>query len=99
VRELLINVSRHAVTDSATIESERRDGRIVIRVCDSGVGFDTARVFRRNRAAGLGLISLQERLALLGGSAEVHSEPGEGTHCMLTAPLEGTESLPAERRQ
>ncbi len=98
VRELLINVSRHAVTDSATMESERRDGRIVIRVSDSGVGFDTAKVFGEPRR-GLGLISLQERLALLGGSAEVHSEPGEGCHCVLTAPLEGTESLPTEPRQ
>jgi light-regulated signal transduction histidine kinase (bacteriophytochrome) len=98
VRELLINVSRHALTDSATVESECQDQRIIIRVSDSGVGFDTARVFGEPRR-GLGLLSLQERLALIGGSAEVHSVPGEGSHCVLTAPLEGAGSLPMEPRR
>ncbi|MDB6015360.1 MAG: hypothetical protein JWL65_7610 [Gammaproteobacteria bacterium] len=93
VRELLINVSRHALTDSATVESVCQDERIIIRVSDSGVGFDTARVFGEPRR-GLGLLSLQERLALIGGSAEVHSVPGEGSHCVLTAPLQGVGSLP-----
>jgi two-component system, chemotaxis family, sensor kinase Cph1 len=98
VRELLINVSRHAQTDSATVDSQCQDGRIIIRVSDSGVGFDTARVFGESRS-GLGLISLRERLTLIGGSAEVHSVPGEGSHCVLTAPLEGAGSLPMEPRQ
>lgn len=36
VRELLINVAQHAQTDSAIVESECRDGRIMVRVSDSG---------------------------------------------------------------
>ena len=38
VRELLINVSRHAQTDSALVECECQDERVIIRVADSGIG-------------------------------------------------------------
>jgi signal transduction histidine kinase len=98
VRELLINVSRHALTDSATVECECREARVVIRVSDSGVGFDIARVFGGPRR-GLGLIGLQERLALIDGSAEVHSQPGEGSYCVLTAPLGDAGPRPMESHQ
>jgi two-component system, chemotaxis family, sensor kinase Cph1 len=86
VRELLINVAKHAQTDSAIVESECRDDRVVIRVADSGVGYDAALVFDGARR-GLGLISLRERLSFIGGTAEVRSTPGDGTIAILTAPL------------
>ena len=98
VRELLINVSRHAQTDSALVECECQDERVIIRVADSGIGFDTAAVFAEPRR-GLGLISLQERLALIGGSAEVCSTPGEGSDCILIAPLATDEAQPKESRK
>lgn len=86
VRELLINVAKHAQTDSAIVESECVEKRIVIRVSDAGVGYDAAVVFARPRR-GLGLSSLPERLSLIGGSAEICSTLGEGTVAILTAPL------------
>jgi two-component system, chemotaxis family, sensor kinase Cph1 len=86
VRELLINVAKHAHTDSAIVESECHNERIVIRVSDAGVGYDAAVVFARPRR-GLGLISLHERLSLIGGTAEARSTPGEGTFVVLSAPL------------
>jgi two-component system, chemotaxis family, sensor kinase Cph1 len=98
VRELLINVSRHAQTDSATMESECQDDLIVIRVSDSGIGFDAATVLAESRG-GLGLISLQGRLAMIGGSAKVHSTPGAGSHSVLTAPLARADAPPAETRK
>jgi len=61
-------------------------------------GFDTAAVFAEPRR-GLGLISLQERLALIGGSAEVCSTPGEGSDCILIAPLATDEAQPKESRK
>jgi chemotaxis family two-component system sensor kinase Cph1 len=98
VRELLINVSRHAHTDAALVESECLGDRIVIRVSDSGIGFDAGLVFAAPRR-GLGLINLQERLAMIGGAAEVHSTPGEGSYSVLTAPLESTDTPPPELRK
>jgi signal transduction histidine kinase len=96
VRELLINVAKHAQTDSAVVESECRDGQIVIRVSDAGIGYDTALIFAGPRR-GLGLISLHERLSLIGGKADVRSTPGEGTVAVLTAPLAISNDLTVER--
>jgi chemotaxis family two-component system sensor kinase Cph1 len=86
VRELLINVAKHAQTDSASVDCECSDGRIVVRVCDGGVGYDPAAA-RGGEQRGLGLISVRERLSLIGGTMEMHSEPGGGTVARLTAPL------------
>jgi chemotaxis family two-component system sensor kinase Cph1 len=94
VRELLINVAKHAQTDSATVESECRDDTVVIRVSDSGIGYDAAVVFAGLRR-GLGLRSLRDRMSFIGGTAEVRSTPGEGTIAILTAPLTVSDSLAA----
>jgi signal transduction histidine kinase len=93
VRELLINVAKHAQTDSANVESECRDDTVVIRVSDSGCGYDAAVVFAGQRR-GLGLISLHDRLSFIGGTAEVSSTPGQGTIATLTAPLTVSDTLP-----
>jgi len=95
VRELLINVAKHAKTDSARVECECRDERILVRVSDSGVGYDATTALGA-RQRGLGLISVRERLSLIGGTVELRSVPGGGTVARLTAPLMTGAS--AERR-
>ncbi|MEY8689923.1 MAG: PAS domain S-box protein, partial [Leptothrix sp. (in: b-proteobacteria)] len=87
VRELLINVARHAGTDRAEIEMLREGDHIVVRVSDSGVGFDTGQLDARTPHTGLGLLSVRERLSFIGGTAEVCSVPGDGTVAELSAPL------------
>ncbi len=86
VRELLINVAKHAKTDSAIVQCECRDDRIIVRVSDQGVGYDPAAALA-GRQRGLGLISVRERLSLIGGTFEMRSAPGGGTLAKLTAPL------------
>jgi PAS domain S-box-containing protein len=86
VRELVINVARHARTDNATIEVVRVDDRVVIRVSDAGVGYDPAALAVMPRR-GLGLVSVRERLSFIGGRLEVQSLPGHGTVAVLSAPL------------
>ena len=95
-RELVINVAKHARTDSATIEIARADGRIVVRVSDAGVGYDAAAVAAMPRR-GSGLVSVRERLSFIGGTADVQSVPGDGTVAVLTAPL-SEENVPAIER-
>lgn len=86
VRELLINVAKHAQTDSAIVETERQGENILVTVSDAGIGYDSAgRSDGSNR--GLGLISIRERLSLIGGTADFRSAAGSGTICILTAPL------------
>lgn len=86
VRELLINVAKHAGTRSATVESECIDGVVCVRVCDQGKGYDAERVVTGPQR-GLGLISVRERLSLIGGRIEIHTAPGAGTRCVLSVPL------------
>jgi light-regulated signal transduction histidine kinase (bacteriophytochrome) len=93
VRELLINVAKHARTDAASVECGCSEGRIVVRVADRGVGYDAATPPPSAGPRGLGLISVRERLSLIGGTMELHSEPGVGTVARLTAPLLDAESF------
>lgn len=87
VRELLINVAKHAQTDSAVVECEAASGNILVRVTDEGVGY-TPQSPKWGTRRGLGLISVRERLSNIGGTTEVTSIPGKGTVVVLTAPLE-----------
>jgi len=86
VRELVINVAKHARTDNAIVEVERTDDQIVVRVSDAGVGYDPAASAAMPRR-GLGLASMRERLSFIGGTLEVQSRQGDGTVAVLSAPL------------
>lgn len=87
VRELLLNVAKHAGVGSAHVKLERGKGDLVrIMVSDEGKGFDPARLMdSRDGATGLGLFGLQQRLEHIGGQCDVDSAPGGGTRVTLTA--------------
>lgn len=90
VRELLVNVGKHAQAASAHVRACVDDGMIRIEVEDDGRGFDPAAVHQRT-AAGFGLFSIHERLAHMGGAMTIDAAPGRGTKIILTAPLAGEE--------
>jgi PAS domain S-box-containing protein len=88
VRELLLNVVKHARAGHVTVRSSRENGTIQISVEDDGVGFDTRLRSRCcGESGGFGLFSIRERLGYLGGYCEIHSEPGKGTRAVLALPL------------
>lgn len=89
VRELLLNVIKHAKVKSAKIVVRRVDDEQVrIAVEDDGVGFDPATVQRgRSGAGGFGLFTIRERLSLLGGRLQIDSVPGRGSRFILEAPV------------
>src|SRR5262249_53813121 len=64
---------------------------IHIQVSDDGVGFDPSATLhdKNQEQAGLGLFSIQERLALLGGRLDIESAPGKGSQFTLTLPRTG----------
>lgn len=77
VRELLINIVKHARADSATISLEERADKVVIQVTDNGVGFDQAGSGMRTiESGGFGLFSLRERLDLYRGTLRIVSDQG-----------------------
>jgi signal transduction histidine kinase len=85
LRELLINVARHARTDKASVGLTREDHALAVTVEDGGIGFDPA----ANR--GFGLVSVRERIEGLGGRLEIESGPHRGTRVCMVAPLSATE--------
>jgi len=87
VREILINVAKHAKSDSASINAHITGSEIVIEITDAGVGFDPASPPPPSRKRGIGLKSVRERLSLIGGNMTINSQPGAGTTVVLTAPL------------
>lgn len=83
VAEALRNVVKHAATDRATVVVRRRGGTVVVRVADSGSGFDPVA-----RPAGFGLAeSIGGRLSAVGGRVSVTAAPGRGTVLELTVPV------------
>src|SRR5215831_13139522 len=87
VRELLFNAVKHAQVDQVDINlALGSGGTIVLRVTDHGVGFDPAAVLHHENQIGLGLFSIQERLAFLGGRLDIQSAPGKGAQFSLTIP-------------
>jgi signal transduction histidine kinase len=93
VRELLINVAKHAGTDAARVESATVDGQLVVRVSDHGKGYAPLQQGSALPGShrGLGLISVRERLSLIGGTAEIGPNPGGGTLGVLAVPLAGNQ--------
>jgi signal transduction histidine kinase len=86
VRELLINVAKHAQTDSASVTVECEAGRVYLKISDFGIGFDITAAPDSGRRP-LGLISVRERLSYVGGIFDLSTTPGEGTTVTLSAPL------------
>ena len=92
VRELLINIAKHAGTTHALVSLLYRDGLVQLEVQDEGRGFDLAAVERSSSAATkFGLFSIRERMTALGGQFEIESVAGEGTTARLILPLQPQE--------
>ena len=84
VRELLMNVVKHADTQRAELVLEQAPpGTLRITVRDQGGGFDPAA-----EQEGSGLSNIERRLNMVGGSLSVVSSPDAGTVVTLLAPLE-----------
>ena len=88
VRELMLNVVKHAGARHIRVSINCRNNSIEITVQDDGAGFDVSRnAFRPGRRGGYGLFSIRERLEYLGGSLAVESLPGRGTRAALALEL------------
>ena len=84
-QEALQNIHKHANADRVNVVFERRDGHAVLIVEDDGEGYDAEAQVQSGR--GMGLISMQERAALIGGIVEIESQSGEGTTVYVKVPV------------
>jgi len=88
IRELLINVAKHAmVYEAAVILDQSTAGELKVTVADNGVGFDPAAAEGPTSVGKYGLFSIRERLEALGGRFEIDTAPGSGTRATFTVPL------------
>ncbi|NQV32814.1 MAG: PAS domain-containing protein [Phycisphaeraceae bacterium] len=84
VRELSVNVVKHAQAQRICVKFGMEDSHYCIQVADDGIGIQAQeRKLAPNLNDGFGLFSIQERLAFLGGSMTIQSEPGQGTKITL----------------
>lgn len=88
VRELLMNVVKHARSEHATITVQvSSDDVLHILVADDGKGFDSdALLSSEQMSSRYGLFSIRERMAVMGGALTVSSAPGQGTRVTITIP-------------
>jgi PAS domain S-box-containing protein len=81
-QEALHNIVKHAHASKADLKLERDAGSIALEISDDGNGFDSSEDFSGH----LGLKSMRERVARLGGTLRIESAPGEGTRIRALIP-------------
>lgn len=86
VRELLINVVKHAETKNAGLAVARDDRTFVVTVEDNGIG-SNADIASAMSDGGFGLFNLRRRLSHFGGTVHIDSAPGTGTRVIIRMPL------------
>jgi signal transduction histidine kinase len=88
VSEALTNVARHARAGRCVVRVQRRDDDLVVEIADDGRGVDP------DSPMGVGLLSMEERAAELGGSCRVLARSGGGTLVRAVLPTRaGTETV------
>ena len=96
IRELLINVVKHATVKEASLSCLYDDSRLTLVVSDDGCGFDPA-ICQNSQleSRSFGLSSIRERITNIGGEMAIDSKPGNGTTITLSVP----HSIAARRLQ
>ncbi len=85
VRELLMNVVKHAQATTVSVSLTRRNNHIVIVIKDDGQGCDLEKNVYQSK--GFGILSIQEALQRLGGQVTFASESHAGFKAIMIAPL------------
>jgi len=88
VRELIINMIKHAQAHEVGLDIRREIDSIRIVLTDDGIGFDVSEVLSfPSRKRSVGLFNILERLDYIGGNLDMESQPGCGSRFTLVAPL------------
>ncbi|MHC1789924.1 sensor histidine kinase [Solidesulfovibrio sp.] len=107
-QEALANARRHAGAGRIDVRLVESYPKLILRVRDDGCGFDPGRTSPESgqdsgptAQAGMGLVNMRERAALLGGTLRILSGPGQGTTVVAEIPYAGGRShddqTPADR--
>jgi signal transduction histidine kinase len=83
-QESLRNIGQHAGVDRIFVLLRAGPGELVLAIDDAGHGFDSETIKGKR---GLGLVSMEERLRIVGGTLSIQSQLGSGTHVEARVPV------------
>jgi signal transduction histidine kinase len=92
LQESLTNIVRHANATRVKVELRLNGGWLSLTVRDNGCGLPPG---GRNKYGSFGLVGIEERIVILGGTCAVFSEPDGGTTVTVSAPVIGQQDQPA----
>ncbi|MBV7536169.1 CHASE domain-containing protein [Duganella sp. sic0402] len=84
LQESLSNILQHAHASLVRVELRQAHAMLSMTISDNGVGLRDA---HRNKTGSFGLVGIEERIHLLGGSCAITSMPGGGTTVSITVPV------------
>lgn len=84
-QEAFTNVVKHAEAKNIVVNVTQENNEIILEVLDDGVGFDLKEITADKKPT-WGLLGMEERAILLGGTFHVESEPGKGTRMRIAIP-------------
>jgi signal transduction histidine kinase len=83
----LVNAIKHSDAGHIWVDLTGGPSSVALTITDDGKGFDV-----NGPNAGLGLISMRERVESVGGLLEIHAPPASGTRLSVTVPTQASES-------
>ncbi len=84
LQEALTNVMRHAQAHTVELTLSVEGTELRLTISDDGVGF----IETQGRPVSFGVVGMRERVLMMGGRLNLHSELGEGTTLSVTVPLD-----------
>jgi two-component system sensor histidine kinase DegS len=87
IQELLANISLHSQATSVIIQMDTSPTGLRVSIEDNGKGFETEKVEEKS---GMGLKVIRDRVQMLGGSLEIHSTIGQGSHILFQIPTDNS---------
>lgn len=92
LQESLSNIHQHACASMVRVELNQSHGMLRMTISDNGIGINSA---NRHKAGSFGLVGIEERISLLGGSCSISSMPHGGTTVSIAVPI-GYRITPAD---
>ena len=90
-QETLRNAVKHSQAIHVRVIVQQSDGEVRLKVIDDGCGLDKQ---SPSFAEGLGFVGMRERLRIVGGTLEIHSQLAQGTRIEVAIPLGGETPAP-----
>jgi len=84
LQEIINNIIKHAQATAIQIDAYIKNDTLLLTVKENGIGFDYEEA--RNKKSGMGLASVQKRVALIKGKIDVNSTPEKGTSIFIEIP-------------